>query len=298
MLDRIRTSIVTPTSSATVVEQPTAKAAQADTDGFVPSKSRIQRAADAVSDMTAKTLELAKKPDAWMVGSYVAIAGGLAATGVGGVGVLATGALAWLGYQTADALSYVVHCYLDQADPAKHPAAMRTVINDFQHHHEKPGDIRDASFLYNARFVAVPLIPVSLGIAALGPAAPVAAVWSGVMMGAILTQEMHKYSHTPDKALPPMKRFVMTKVMRPLKLAIGHKAHGLHHQSPRNDNYCVGTGVNNWWMDKLGVGDAIIEVMRRFDKLYDGGTPRWVLEEQERQARAEQRAARRAAPEA
>jgi palmitoyl-[glycerolipid] 3-(E)-desaturase len=147
----------------------------------------------------------------------------------------------------ADLGSGVYHWAVDNYGSSETPL-VGTQIAAFQGHHQRPWVITQREFCNNCSLTFKPAgiaAALLLSISLLG-ASP--APWDVFAATAIvfiaMSQQLHAWSHMKKSELP---RLIVS--LQDLGLIISRKAHGAHHKSPFNINYCIVSGWCNPLLD-------------------------------------------------
>jgi ubiquitin-conjugating enzyme E2 variant len=148
----------------------------------------------------------------------------------------------------ADLGSGILHWSVDNYGNGKTPI-MGGIIAAFQGHHSAPWTICERGFENNVCKLCVPFgIQTVLAmkfVFGLGPAATL--FWSVFSVMEILSQEMHKMSHTTKAEAGPI-----WNSLQDLGLTIDRKSHAQHHIAPYDGNYCIVNGMCNKALDESG----------------------------------------------
>lgn len=139
-----------------------------------------------------------------------------------------------------DLFSGVFHWSVDNYGNGKTPV-LGPVIEAFQGHHGAPWTITYRPFANNVHKICKATIGLMLLTLVAHPSVYVQSFMVLFLNSQILSQEFHKYSHMTQ---PPA---IMAKLQE-TGLVLSRKAHGAHHSSPFEGNYCILTG---WWNELL-----------------------------------------------
>ncbi|KAG5188809.1 Kua-ubiquitin conjugating enzyme hybrid localization domain-containing protein [Tribonema minus] len=145
----------------------------------------------------------------------------------------------------SDAFTGVFHWSVDNYGNLQTPV-LGPVIAAFQGHHESPWTITYRNFANNVHKVAYGVLPL-LGLLALSHPGPAGTMFGvSALMGLLMCQELHKYSHM---VRPPQ----WVARLQQSGIILSKKEHGLHHTSPFEGKYCIVTGHCNEIMDSTNL---------------------------------------------
>lgn len=149
----------------------------------------------------------------------------------------------WL---SADFGSGVLHWSVDNYGNGRTPI-MGNIIAAFQGHHSAQWTITQREFCNNVHKLCIPFgIPTMLLINFIsGPGTTL--FFTVFCVLEIMSQEMHKWSHTSRKDVPDIVNW-----MQDAGLSIGRKSHAQHHKAPYKGNYCIVSGICNPALDDSG----------------------------------------------
>ena len=126
-----------------------------------------------------------------------------------------------------------------------------SVIEGFQHHHERPWLITRGELCTVVEGPCVATMPLQLAALLLG--GPCACVFMTFLaFWKVMAQVSHAWSHERRTALPPF-----VALLQDARVLISCKEHRQHHLPPINDHYCILSGLWNGPLDRLGVFPAI-----------------------------------------
>eukprot|EP00537_Pseudo-nitzschia_pungens_P001272 CAMPEP_0172373526 /NCGR_PEP_ID=MMETSP1060-20121228/52010_1 /TAXON_ID=37318 /ORGANISM="Pseudo-nitzschia pungens, Strain cf. cingulata" /LENGTH=346 /DNA_ID=CAMNT_0013099885 /DNA_START=27 /DNA_END=1067 /DNA_ORIENTATION=+ len=151
-------------------------------------------------------------------------------------------------WMTADLGSGVLHWSVDNYGNGKTPI-MGGLIAAFQGHHSAPWTICEREFENNVYKLCIPFgIQTVLAMKfALGLGHASVLFWSVFCTMEIMSQEMHKMSHTTKKEAGPI-----WNALQDAQLSIDRKSHAQHHIAPYDGNYCIVNGRCNKFLDESG----------------------------------------------
>jgi len=153
----------------------------------------------------------------------------------------------WL---SADLGSGVLHWSVDNYGNGKTPV-FGNIIAAFQGHHSAPWTITEREFCNNVHKLCIPFgIPTVAAISFLaGPSHPMVSLFFTVFCSMeIMSQEFHKWAHMPKAECSPL-----INKLQESRIAIGRRAHNLHHVAPYEGNYCIVAGIWNPLLDQSGI---------------------------------------------
>merc|ERR1712238_543040 len=160
---------------------------------------------------------------------------------------VATIASSWV---IADLGSGILHWSVDNYGNGKTPI-MGNIIAAFQGHHSAPWTITEREFCNNVHKLCIPFgIPTVAAISFLaGPSHPMVSLFFTVFCSMeIMSQEFHKWAHMPKAECSPL-----INKLQESRIAIGRRAHNLHHVAPYEGNYCIVAGIWNPLLDQSGI---------------------------------------------
>ena len=174
-------------------------------------------------------------------------------------------------YALADFGTGVYHWAVDNYGDRNTPV-FGYQIDAFQGHHKSPWTITERGVFNNVHKACVPALPqlalLVLGSQLLPPALVI--FWNTFLASVIMSQEIHKWAHMIQ---PP--KFVVA--LQDAGILLSRRAHGLHHSSPFEGNYCIVSGWFNGLLDKTGFFRFLEEYFYR----RNGAVPNtWKLDEQ------------------
>lgn len=182
--------------------------------------------------------------------------------------VLVVLAVALPAYLLTDALSGVVHWFLDRFLSEDAPVIGRWLVYPFREHHRDPLAMTRHGFVELNGNNAVPLVPVLAAAVWLGPrwgdGLGATALRGSVAVFALAifaTNQFHYWAHAPRRP-----RLVAWLQARGLILAPAH--HAAHHVPPFAGSYCITAG----WMNHLFDRFRLLERCERV--LVAAGVPR------------------------
>ena len=132
-----------------------------------------------------------------------------------------------LGYILADLLSGIYHFFTDRGYNIK------SQVDLFQRHHDVPEEL---DFDYRPMVIGIPFLLMAL--AGFYPL-----FWIVLGSALSISQFIHYYTHqTPPAPIAFLQKF---------GIIMGKVHHDEHHKGEHDANYCIISGWNNWWMNKV-----------------------------------------------
>jgi plasmanylethanolamine desaturase len=147
--------------------------------------------------------------------------------------------LAVLAYAAADILSGVVHYVFDTVGSPDTPVIGQKFIKPFRDHHDDPLAMTRGDFVaVNADnfFVCLPALAPAVAFLDVGDHPYLASFLLALVAPVLMTNQIHKWAHVPHAP-----RIVRALQVRGLVLSNDH--HDVHHNEPRNRNYCITWGA-------------------------------------------------------
>lgn len=171
---------------------------------------------------------------------------------------------ALLGYVLADLISGLVHFLGDTFGSKNTPIVGAAFIEPFRYHHIDPEDITKHGFVetngHNC-LVSIPILMIMTHIllkyvATSALAGFALATSYFLVLGVFLTNQFHKWAHTPT---PP--RFIQFLQHHRIILSPNH--HRIHHTSPFTRYFCITTGWLNSLLDSLNFFPLTKSLLRK-----------------------------------
>jgi plasmanylethanolamine desaturase len=190
---------------------------------------------------------------------------GVAVHELGDALVLAVGALT--GYLLADLASGVVHWLCDTFLAEDTPVIGRALIAPFREHHRDPLMITRRGFLEvngSSCLAVLPLLAWASRQSTPAGAEAVALLRDGfclaAALGALLTNQFHKWAHAPTVVRP-------VRWAQRARLVLAPEQHARHHAAGAARAYCVTAGWLNPLLDGLGVFSGLERGLRTLGAL-------------------------------
>lgn len=154
------------------------------------------------------------------------------------------------GWLLSDLLSGLVHWALDSFGSVRTPILGASFIRPFREHHADPEAMTRHDFVEThgaSCFAALPLL------AAAGLMSP--GSWTGIAgqalllctaLGALATNQCHKWAHMDEAATPPIVRWAQRR-----GLVLPRELHRRHHTPPFDTHFCMSSGWLNAPFDAL-----------------------------------------------
>ncbi|GMI32977.1 hypothetical protein TrCOL_g2970 [Triparma columacea] len=164
------------------------------------------------------------------------------------LGLLSTMLITAVTWAAADLGSGIFHWSVDNYGNGRTPV-LGNIIAAFQGHHTAPWTIVEREFCNNVHKLCIPfgpILPLSTLILHAPPGVQLAS--SVFCFLEVMSQELHKFSHMTKKECPPIVNFLMDK-----GIVLGRIGHSRHHAVPFSGNYCIVSGFNNDWVDRVGL---------------------------------------------
>lgn len=148
------------------------------------------------------------------------------------------------GWLASDLLSGLVHWACDSFGSARTPLIGKALIRPFRAHHADPGAMTRHDFVEThgaSCLAALPLLAAALFV-------PVAS-WPGILaqallvftaLGALATNQCHKWAHMEELAAPRLVRWAQRR-----GLVLPREHHRLHHTPPFDSHFCMSCGWLN-----------------------------------------------------
>jgi plasmanylethanolamine desaturase len=149
-----------------------------------------------------------------------------------------------LGWLASDLLSGLLHWAFDSLGSVHTPVIGESFIRPFREHHADPQAMTRHDFAETHGASCLAALPLLL-IAALMdldalPSQAGAALLVFIALGALATNQCHKWAHMDEAATPRAVRWLQA---HRLVLPRGH--HLLHHTAPFDSHYCMSSGWLN-----------------------------------------------------
>ena len=171
----------------------------------------------------------------------------LARLAVAPLAVLLAVPVAWV---LADLLSGLLHWACDSFGSVHTPLVGRAFIRPFREHHADPEEMTRHDFVETHGASCLAALPL-LAAACFAPGPFVQALLVLTALGALATNQCHKWAHMDEAATP---RFVRRLQRRGLVLPREH--HRLHHTAPFDTHFCMSCG----WLN--GPFNAVLRAWR------------------------------------
>jgi ubiquitin-conjugating enzyme E2 variant len=144
--------------------------------------------------------------------------------------------VAWV---AADLLSGLLHWACDTFGSVHTPVVGRAFIRPFRAHHADPEEMTRHDFVEThgaSCFAALPLAAA----ACLVPWPFLQALLACTALGALATNQCHKWAHMDEAATPPLVRWLQRR-----GLVLPREHHRLHHTAPFDTHFCMSCGWLN-----------------------------------------------------
>jgi plasmanylethanolamine desaturase len=149
------------------------------------------------------------------------------------------------GWLAADLLSGLLHWACDSFGSAATPLVGPAFIRPFRAHHADPGAMTRHDFVAThgaSCFAALPF----LAAACLAPWPFVQALLTCIALGALATNQCHKWAHMEEAATPRLVRWAQRR-----RLVLAREHHRRHHTPPFDSHFCMSCGWLNAPLDAL-----------------------------------------------
>ncbi len=157
-----------------------------------------------------------------------------------------TGATGWLaliaapiGWLAADLLSGLLHWALDSFGSVRTPLIGQAFIRPFREHHVDPEEMTRHDFVEThgaSCFAALPLLAAACFV----PWMFVQALLTFIALGALATNQCHKWAHMEEAATPKLVLWAQRR-----RLVLPREHHRLHHTAPFDSHFCMSSGWLN-----------------------------------------------------
>lgn len=178
-----------------------------------------------------------------------------AATQLGFVAIVIALVAMPAGWLAADLLSGLLHWALDTFGSARTPFVGRAFIRPFREHHADPQAMTQHDFVEThgaSCFAALPFLAAACVLPLDSWAwSLVQALLVFVGLGALITNQCHKWAHMDEVATPKLVRWAQKR-----GLVLPPEHHWLHHSEPFNSHFCMSCG---WFNRPL---DAVLRAWR------------------------------------
>jgi ubiquitin-conjugating enzyme E2 variant len=155
------------------------------------------------------------------------------------------------GWLAADLLSGLVHWAFDTWGSVHTPLLGKRFIRPFREHHWDPAAMSRHDFVETSGSSCLAALPV-LSATALMPLDSTAglgaqAVLLFTALGVLLTNQCHRWAHTPVARVPRLVRAAQR-----LRLILRPEEHLKHHVRPFDSHYCTASGWLNAPLQSIG----------------------------------------------
>ena len=158
------------------------------------------------------------------------------------------------GWLAADGLSGLVHFALDTFGDATTPVVGRAFIRPFREHHADPEAMTRHDFVETHGASCLVATP-ALAVVCFAPVEAIPAFLRAVLwcaaLGALATNQCHKWAHMEQDATPRLVRIAQC-----WRLALPREHHRRHHLPPFDSHFCMACG----WLNPLF--DAVLRACR------------------------------------
>lgn len=165
-----------------------------------------------------------------------------AATGTWFPVVAAVASLA--GWMASDLLSGIAHWIFDSFGSVNTPIIGKALIRPFREHHVDPEKMTRHDFVETHGASCFASLPLLVGASAMTPESAAAVLVQSVLLftalGALATNQCHKWAHMDDAATPRLVRWAQRRW-----IVLPREHHRLHHTSPFDTHFCMSSGWFN-----------------------------------------------------
>jgi len=161
--------------------------------------------------------------------------------------VLAAAPCGWL---AADLLSGLLHWAFDSWGSVSTPFIGKAFIRPFREHHVDPQAMTRHDFVETHGASCLACLPL-LAATGLMPLATwpwilAQALLLFIALGALATNQCHKWAHMDENATPAAVRWAQRR-----RLVLPREHHRLHHMAPFDSHFCMSSGWLNAPLDAL-----------------------------------------------
>ncbi|KAG1665443.1 hypothetical protein FOA52_005785 [Chlamydomonas sp. UWO 241] len=151
-------------------------------------------------------------------------------------------------YVLSDLGTGIYHWSVDNYGDGTTPLVGRQIAA-FQGHHQRPWTITQREFANNLHQVFRPFAYPAAFFLVLSPFTPVwcDAFFSSFLFLVCMSQQFHAWAHMKKSQLPGV-----VVALQDAGVLVSRKAHGAHHRSPFEGNYCIVSGLWNEALDGSG----------------------------------------------
>ena len=144
------------------------------------------------------------------------------------------------GWLLADLFSGLVHWALDTFGSVRTPVVGPAFIRPFREHHADPAAMTRHDFIEVNGASCLGCLPVLAAAAFLPMNGFVQATLLSFSLGALVTNQCHKWAHVSPDELPGF-----AKTVQKLGLILRAGEHRMHHTPPYNTHFCTANGWLN-----------------------------------------------------
>jgi len=148
------------------------------------------------------------------------------------------------GWLTSDLLSGVLHWAFDSWGSVNTPVVGSAFIRPFREHHVDPQAMTQHDFVETHGASCLAALPL-LAASSLAPLQTVASLFVqafllSVALGALATNQCHKWAHMDEASTPVAVRWAQR-----WRLVLPRWHHRLHHTPPFDSHFCISSGWFN-----------------------------------------------------
>jgi plasmanylethanolamine desaturase len=150
-----------------------------------------------------------------------------------------------LGWLAADLLSGLLHFSFDSWGSVSTPVIGNAFIRPFREHHVDPQEMTRHDFVETNGASCLACLPILAATSLLPfetlPALLIQAILLFIALGALATNQCHKWAHLDEAATPAVVRWAQRR-----RLVLPREHHRLHHTAPFDSHFCMSSG----WLNK------------------------------------------------
>lgn len=221
-----------------------------ETSGLVRQKGKKAQVYVEGDDLKTKAYMVVMVAVTFATQSMVALNGvvGMLGERGGAFGSLEVMAIAFATWVLADLGSGIFHWSVDNYGNGRTPV-LGNIIAAFQGHHTAPWTITEREFCNNVHKLCYPFGPLAPLVALALAAPPGFQLFISIFTFLeVMSQELHKFSHMTKKECPSIVNRLMDS-----GVILNRIGHNKHHTMPFEGNYCIVSGFNNEWVDRVGL---------------------------------------------
>ena len=149
-----------------------------------------------------------------------------------------------LGWLVVDLLSGVAHWALDSFGSTSTPFIGQSFIRPFREHHADPREMTRHDFVETHGASCLASLPFLAAAGTMPLDSATAVLAQAVLLfsalGALFTNQCHKWAHLDEAEIPPLVRWAQRRW-----LVLPREHHQLHHTPPFDTHFCMSSGWLN-----------------------------------------------------